>query len=400
MSKHFAVISPPAHGHVNPTLPLVRELTNRGHRVTYPIAEEFRNAVTTAGADFLELTPWERPRPQGKVQFTPEMVGMMMELIARELERNLPTLLARFEDDRPDVVCYDMMMSAGPILAERLGVPAIQLVPSFASGEGFSLRDELFSDFDMDHPAITAALDHFREATEAWGVTRPVGGMLTPVIEDLNLVFVPREFQYAGETFDDRFAFIGPSLSGREDYGDWQPPEPGTRLLFVSLGTAINNNPDFFKTCVEAFGGTGWRVAMATGDQVDRDQLGTVPPNFEVRQYFPQPAVLKHATVFATHAGMNSTMESLYYEVPTVSAPQMGEQAANARRAEELGLGRRLPEELTPAALRDAVEAVADDPGIRANLADMARVLSKAGGASAGADAVEAMLADRARTTG
>lgn len=395
MSKHFAVISPPAHGHVNPTIPLVRELTSRGHRVTYPIAEEFRDAVTAAGADHLELTPWERPRPAGKIRFTPEMVGMMMELVTKELERNLPTLLARFENDRPDAICYDMMMSAGPILAERLGVPAIQLLPSFASGEHFSLREELFSDFDMEHPAITSALEGFRGAIEAWGVTRPVGGLLAPIIEDLNLVFVPREFQYAGETFDDRFAFIGPSLAGREDYRDWQPPEPGTRLLFVSLGTAINNNPDFFRTCVEAFGDTEWRVAMATGDQLDRDQLGTVPSNFEVRQYFPQPAVLKHATVFVTHAGMNSTMESLYYGVPTVSAPQMGEQAANARRAEELGLGRRLPEDLTPAALREAVEAIADDPAVKANLADMARVLDKAGGASAGADAIEALLARR-----
>jgi MGT family glycosyltransferase len=391
MSKHIAVISAPAHGHVNPTLPLVRELTHRGHRVTYPIAEPFRDTVTQAGAEFLQQPPWELgERPPGKIAFTPEILGMMMNMLVGAAKKALPTLLAHFENDRPDAVCYDAMMPAGPMLAALLDVPAIQLMPSFASGEHFSVREAIFPDVDKNHPAVAAPL---RECTEAFGITRPVGGPFTPVVEDLNIVFVPRRFQYASDTFDDRFAFIGPSLGGREDSGEWQPPKPGTRLLFITLGTAMNNNPEFFRMCIEAFGNTNWQVAMATGERVDRAQHGAVAANFDVRPYFPQPAVLKHATVFLTHSGMNSTMESLYYEVPMVSAPQMAEQDATARRVEELGLGRRLPTEPTPEALRDTVDAVADDPSIRTNLADMARTISKAGGAPAGADAIEGLLA-------
>jgi UDP:flavonoid glycosyltransferase YjiC (YdhE family) len=40
---------------------------------------------------------------------------------------------------------------------------------------------------------------------------------------------------------------------------------------------------------------------------------------------------------------MNSTMESLYFAVPLVAFPLQPEQEANARRVEDLGLGRRLP---------------------------------------------------------
>jgi MGT family glycosyltransferase len=213
------------------------------------------------------------------------------------------------------------------------------------------------------------------------------------VAEALNLVFLPRRFQYAGDSFDDRFVFVGPSVDGREGADGWQPPAPGTRLLFISLGTAMNNRPEFFRLCLEAFGGTGWQVVMAIGDQVDRAGLGPIPANFEVRPYFPQPAVLGRATAFLTHSGMNSTMESLVAEVPMVSVPQMGEQAANGRRVEELGLGRRLPEEPTADVLRETVDAVADDPSIRANLADMAKVIGEAGGAPAAADALERLLA-------
>jgi MGT family glycosyltransferase len=392
MSKHFVFVSAPGHGHVNPTLPLVRELVRRGHRVSYPVAEPFRAAVTGAGAEFIEVAPWDRPqRPPGKFEFTVEMAAMMLSFVTADAQQNLPNLVARFEADRPDAVCYDVMSPIGPMLAALLDVPAIQMLPSFASNEHYSLLAEFDPSVQTGDPTLTAAQARLRESVASFGVTRPVGTLFAPVVEDLNLVFVPREFQHAGETFDDRYAFIGPSVGGREAPTDeWQPPAPGTPLLFISLGTAMNNNPEFFSLCLEAFGGTDWQVAMSVGDQV---RLDNAAANFDVRPHFPQPAVLQHATAFVTHAGMNSTMEALYYEVPTVSAPQMPEQAANARRVEELGLGRRLPADLTAAALRGAVDAVAHDPKIRANLADMAMTIGKAGGAPAGADAIEALLA-------
>ncbi|WP_328609161.1 glycosyl transferase [Amycolatopsis sp. NBC_00345] len=393
MTQHFAVVSMPAPGHVNPTLPLVRELVRRGHRVTYPVPEPFRDAVTGAGADFAELPAWERPRRPGKIEITPQLMGMMADMIIAQTERTLPELLARFEHDRPDAVCYDGMLPAGPMLAALLDVPAVQLFTSFASNEHYSLREELFPGLGADVPELAGALERIRRFAEESGVSRPVGALFAPVAEDLNLVFLPRRFQYAGDSFDERFVFVGPSVDGREGAADWQPPAPGTRLLFISLGTAMNNRPEFFRLCLEAFGGTGWQVVMAIGDQVDRAELGPIPANFEVRPYFPQPAVLGRATAFLTHSGMNSTMESLVAEVPMVSAPQMGEQAANGRRVEELGLGRRLPEEPTADELREAVDAVADDPSIRANLADMAKVLREAGGAPAAADALERLLA-------
>jgi MGT family glycosyltransferase len=95
--------------------------------------------------------------------------------------------------------------------------------------------------------------------------------------------------------------------------------------------------------------------------------------------------------MFLTHSGMNSTMESLVAEVPMVSVPQMAEKAANGRRVEELGLGRRLPTEPTADVLCETVDAVADDLSIRANLTEMAKVIREAGGAPA-ADALERLF--------
>jgi MGT family glycosyltransferase len=392
MSKHIALVNTPAFGHVNPTLPLVRELVRRGHRVTYVITEAFREAVASAGAEVMPVDTQFRP-PAGTVEFTPEFVGWVIDARTDDAMKQLPLLLAGFADDRPDAVCYDMMTPLGPMLAAKLGVPAIQLMPSFASNEHYMMRDDLVPSVVLNDPAVTAAMDRMDQSAEAMGIHRPVDGLFGPVIEDLNIAFLPQKFQQAGDTFDDRFVFIGPSLEGRDDGGDWQPPEPGTRLLFISLGTGIANaNLEFYKRCLEAFADTDWQVVMAIGQVVDRAQLGTIPANFDVRPSVPQPAVLRHATAFVTHSGMNSTMEALYYGVPMLCAPHQGEQVANARRVAELGLGRHLPKELTAQALREAVDTLADDPSIRKNLDDMVQVIAKAGGVSAGVDAIEGLL--------
>ena len=161
-------------------------------------------------------------------------------------------------------------------------------------------------------------------------------GMLAPA--SLNVVFVPREFQPGADTFDDRFRFVGPSPGAREDDGGWAPPDEP--VLFVSLGTAFNDRPEFFRACLEAFADRG-PVAMAVGS-ASGSAIWAVPGNIDIRPWFPQPAVLRHAAAFVSHAGMGSTMEALYYGVPLVCVPQMLEQEANAGRVAELGLGVRL----------------------------------------------------------
>src|SRR5690242_14003366 len=51
MSK-IVFIELPAHGHVNPTLPVVEELARRGEQVIYYDTEEFREQIERAGASF------------------------------------------------------------------------------------------------------------------------------------------------------------------------------------------------------------------------------------------------------------------------------------------------------------------------------------------------------------
>ncbi len=98
--------------------------------------------------------------------------------------------------------------------------------------------------------------------------------------------------------------------------------------------------------------------------------------------------MLRHAEVFLSHAGMNSVMESLHHGVPFVAVPQIPEQRAIARRAEEMRVGRTLAEP-TVQGLR---EAVREAMSCRPRAAALGRIVRGAGGAPKGADVLEELL--------
>ncbi len=410
MNHHLTFVVVPGHGHVNPTLPLVEELIRRGNRVTYVTGEDCAEKVERAGAEFVLMpVTFPGPPPIGsdgpadtgaaatRLEMSPDVVEQMQRRTLDMVEQSLPAVERQLDDDPPDVVCYDMMTPAGRIAAEKRGLPAVQLAPSFASNEDFSLMVEFFPDIDLDDPRFDEVREQYRRFSEKHGVSFELTGEHAAVrVEPLNLVFVPKEFQLSGETFDERFVFLGPSLGTRARSDEWRPPEPRTPVLFISLGTApFNDRPDFFRRCLEAFAGTAWHVAMAIGDNADLADLGEIPENFDVRQFFPQPEVLRHADAFVSHAGMNSTMEALYHEVPLVTVPQMPEQEANSRRVRELGLGRELDgAAATAEQLRRAAEEVSADTGTRVRLREMGRTVREAGGAVLGADALDKHLSD------
>lgn len=384
MDRHLAFVSLPAYGHVNPTLPVVAELVRRGWRVSYATGDEFAPQVETAGATLVPTGGWLLGRPgSGPVGAT--AAARFFGWVVDDARATVPRLQEHFRTDPPRAVCFDAMALAGRVLAATTGAADVALVPAFASHE----RSSPFARSGRPPAEFLAAVAQMREVLTEFGVGAPPGpGMLPPA--SLNVVFLPPEFQPGAETFDARFRFVGPSPDARETDASWTAPvEP---VLFVSLGTAFNDRPDFYRACLAAFDGAG-PVAMAVGRRVRVDDLGPVPGNVDVRPWFPQPAVLRHARAFVSHAGMNSVMEALYYGVPLVCVPQMVEQELNAGRVAELGLGVRLAANgLTAADLHAAVDTVVTDAGMHSALDAMRAAIVRAGGAVAAADAIEAHL--------
>lgn len=161
---HIAVINVPMAGHVMPTLGVVRELVERGHRVRYAVTPGFESQVRAAGA---EPVLYEAP-PQGEAP--EDMVLGVTQVLGVNLGA-LPRLEEAFSGDRPDVVLHDVYAWSGPLLAARWGVPAVQLAPTHIPYEG--LVQEFFGLADISAiPGFPNSPRHWPTSASPAGCTR------------------------------------------------------------------------------------------------------------------------------------------------------------------------------------------------------------------------------------
>ncbi|MFI8091604.1 macrolide family glycosyltransferase [Streptomyces sp. NPDC086080] len=390
MQRHIAFFNFPAVGHFNPTVGFVEELVKRGHRVTCTVTEHFAPMVKAAGAE-----PVRYDSVFGDFYRAP----LTAEGIAAEGMRCLDegTSLveqvgAFYAENRPDVIVHDFMAWGARFFAAENGIPLIRTYPVFGANEHFSIREK-FPVAELNAPQMIEAAKKLAGTLPRFGLPADPMGFLSH-IEKLGIIFLPREFQYAGETFDERFVFTGPCLVERPYQGTWQPASADRPVVLISLGTSAGGWPEFFGAAIEAFGDSEWDVLITVGGHTDPADLGPLPANVEVRRYAPHLDVLRHARLFITHGGMNSTMESLYNGVPMVVVPQSNEQRANALRVQELGLGRVLArEDTTVQSLREAAAQVVGDASVAERVRAMGERMRSVDGPAVAADAVEAYLA-------
>lgn len=390
MQRHIAFFNFPAVGHVNPTIGVVEELVRRGHRVTCTVTEHFAPIVKAAGAE-----PVEYDSVFGdfyRVPLTPEEVAGEGLRVLDEGLRLVEQVAPFYGENRPDVVVHDFMAWGARFLAASHGLPLIRLYPVLGANEHFSIREK-FPVAELNDPRMVEAVQALAGVLPRFGLPADPMAFLAG-IEKLALIFLPREFQYAGETFDERFVFTGPCIAERPYQGTWQPASADRPVVLISLGTSARGWPEFFTTAIEAFGNSEWDVLITVGEHTDPAGLGPLPANVDVRRYAPQLDVLRHARLFINHGGMNSVMESLHNGVPMVTVPQTNEQRANALRVQELGLGRLVVrEDVTARSLREAADQVTGDASLAGRVQVMRDRMRSVNGPAVAADAIEARLA-------
>ncbi|MFJ4185367.1 macrolide family glycosyltransferase [Kitasatospora sp. NPDC089509] len=376
---HALVVNVPEHGHVNPTLALVTELVARGWRVSYAVAEQFAPQVRAAGA-----VPVAVPVPERAAGPSPEDVSDGVDMFLGEAETALPVLEAAFTDDRPDVVLHDLEAFAGKVLARKWGIPGVELSPTHALFPGW---EQAF--LGLDDASEMPCAPRFQRFLDVNGVDSALGDFIQH--SQAKVVFVPRTFQIHADRMGPEHAFVGPALGDRSAFqGAWQPPASGRPVLLVSLGSVFTDQPEFFRSCLDAAARLDWHTVIAIGRHIDPATLGRLPEHVEVHVSVPQLDVLAAASAFVTHAGMGSVLEALHFGVPMVAVPQMAEQRVNAARLAQLGLGVHLPRERADAtALAEAVRQVSRDPAVAAAVATMQADVRASGGATAAADVVE-----------
>src|SRR5689334_16185288 len=96
----YVFLNMPAHGHVNPTLPIVQELVRRGQQVSYYVTEEFRGAVQATGAVFHSYGGYEAKMKEIMVvsfdkegNMSPERVASISQEMAGQMRQVPPGVM-------------------------------------------------------------------------------------------------------------------------------------------------------------------------------------------------------------------------------------------------------------------------------------------------------------------
>ena len=395
---HIAMFSVAAHGHVNPSLEVIRELVARGHRVTYAIPPAFAEKVAETGA---EPKLWNSTLPGPGAD--PEAWGSVLldyvELFLADAIQALPQQAAAYDGDVPDLVLHDITAYPARVLAHRWGVPAVSLSPNLVAWEGY---EEEVAEPMWAEPKQTERGRAYYARFHAWleenGITRhpdPFAGRPAR-----SVVLIPKALQPNADRVDESvYTFVGACQGDRAAQGEWRRPADAERVLLVSLGSSFTKQPAFYRECVQAFGDLpGWHVVLQVGKHVAPAELGEIPANIEVRDWVPQLAILKQADAFITHAGAGGSQEGLATATPMVCVPQAVDQFGNADMLQALGVARHLPmEEATAETLREVVLTLTVDPDVARRLKEIQAGMATEGGTARAADLIEAEIPKSAK---
>lgn len=368
----------PAHGHTNPTLGVVRELVSLGHEVLYYSYNMLKEKIENTGAKFVSCDDYDMEQ-----KLSPEDGARLGKDLAFSTKILVDTTLAlddmvcsQIKELQPDCIVADSMAIWGKCVALKFGIPFISSTTTFAFNQHSAkiMKQSIGQIFGMIFSMGKIQKDIIRLQNKDY----PINNVLDIIKNDDNtdtIVYTSPEFQPCSETFSDKYTFIGPSIRPITD----EIVKTHKKLIYISMGTVINNNAGFYHNCIKAFADTDFQVIMSVGNLTDMTKFKNLPENISVYQNVDQIAVLSKADVFISHCGMNSVNESLYYGVPLVMFPQTPEQGGVANRVNQLKAGVMLKKN-TVKNIQNAVKSLIDDGEYRKNAISISDGFKKCSG--------------------
>lgn len=413
--------SSPAIGHLFPMVPLLLELKSRGHEVHLRTLPKQVQTMRDLGfhAEAVDERLLEIEARDYLTKSTKDALASSVDTFTSRARFDAPDFRAAMDDVGPDLALVDINSWGARIVAEHSGLPWATFSPYTPP-----LQSKGTPPFGPGLLPMPGLLGSARDAVVRRMVIGAVeklmmpgmnrlraevsGGQLPPVrtadaffrTAPLMLVTTAEPFEYAHPDWAPGIRMIG-SVT-------WEPPVSTPPWLegmqnpavLVTTSSEYQADENLVRTALEALAKEPYTVvatlpAANAGSAGATRASGTnaihaIPDNARVEHFVPHSLVLDRAAVAITHGGMGSTQKALAKGVPVVVVPFGRDQHEVAARVLAADAGVRLsPRKLTPDSLREAVEKARDKAeGARRVAAGYAA----AGGAVAGADALEELL--------
>jgi MGT family glycosyltransferase len=385
--SRFLFVVPPMAGHVNPTLPVGRELAARGHAVAWAGPPEVAEELMPPGARFLRVPLSDRVRDHiaaraDDLRGAAALKHLVGDFLVPLAECMVPGVHAAVERFRPDALVVDQQALAGVAVALARDLPwatsattsamltdPMAILPKVRDWADGLQRDVLRSAGVFERTAATVDLRFSPQLVLVFSTPALVGR----------------------DDFPDHYAFVGPAVGARPDDTPfpWEWLDRAGPHVLVSLGTLNwHNGGRFFAAAAEAIGGMDAHGVIVAPPGL----VGSVPPNVLAVPRVPQLSLLPRLDAVVCHGGHNTVCEALAHGLPLVVAPIRDDQPAIAAQVEAAGAGVRVMfRRAGPEALRAALEAALGDPALRTGAERVQRSFASAGGPTAAADELEGL---------
>ena len=415
---HFGLLCPATTGHLNTMLPLGQELQRRGHRVTLFGVLDVQARVLAAGLDFWAIGIAEFPL--GAMECFWTQLAKLRGLAAFEYTLKfrqqiwaavlLRDALGAVKAAGVDALLIDQVVSGSGAIAEILEIPFITIcsalpmnqedgVPPFFTAWNYHptfwacLRNRAgYSLLERYRRMVHQAVDEYRRA---WKLT-PYQHLDDSFSKLAQLSQQPAEFEFPRQHLPAWFHFTGPyhNLASRGSLSFPFEKLTDQPLVYASMGTLRNRSQKVFWQIAEACQGLKVQLVISLGGGCSPESLPDLPGNPVVVSYAPQLELLQKATLTITHAGLNTTLESLRAGVPMVAIPITDDQPGVGARLQWTGAGEVVPKNhLSVPRLRTAIERVLNDESYRQHAIRLQAAIARSGGVIQAANIVEQAIA-------
>jgi zeaxanthin glucosyltransferase len=413
---HFGIICPASTGHLNPMTTLGYELQRRGHRVTVVGILDAEKKANSAGLDFKAFA--ESENPYGTMAQLFDELGKLsglaalrytIDVIQKATDIFLQQAPEAVKNAGIDALLVDQISPAGGTVAEYLDIPFISVssalmvnedtnVPPFNTHWNYSpawwakIRNRMgYALLRRVGKPIRETIDQYRRQ---WNLT-PHYSPNDIYSQLAQLCQQPAEFEFPRENLPECFHFTGAyhNPMSRDSVDFPFDKLTGQPLIYASMGTLQNRLMGVFETIAEACVGLDAQLVISLGGGMSHESVPKFPGSPLVVGYAPQLELLQKANLTITHAGLNTTLESLSNGVPMVAIPIANDQPGVAARIAWTGCGEmiKLPE-LSVTKLRTAIRQVLVHDSYKQNAIRLQKANQQAGGVTRAADIIEEVI--------
>lgn len=413
---HFGILCPPATGHLNPIITLGYELQNRGHQVTLFGVIDVQSKAVAAGLNFKAIG--ESEYPVGAVAQVLTRLGDLNGLAALQYTINYykqgATIVLRdapkaIKEAGVQALLIDQSTLEGGTVADYLSIPFITVCNALILNPEPGVPPAL-TPWEYD-PSWWAYLRNQLGYALLTFIGQPIGEVIAKYRKQWNLSPYsyhndpfsklaqisqqPAEFEFPRSSLPQCFHFTGLYSDPASRESTTFPFEKLTEkpLIYASLGTVQNQMMWIFHSIAEACAEINAQLVISLGGSGSIESLPKLPGSPLVVEYAPQLELLKKATLTITHAGLNTTLESLSNGVPMVAIPIANDQPGVGARIAWSGTGEVVPlENLSVFKLKSAIKRVLTEDSYKKNALRLQQAIYRAGGVRRAADIVEQVV--------